>query len=175
MNIKNLIQEIKEDHNTRRIRAIEEFKRHYDCTYSGNTVRKLLELRDFENRAFLSLLSPILHWSDINSLEGLEEFNSFIGNFFDDATFKVESKVPDNIKDLRKRARSAFKNVFKKKTPLNRKCDRVNYAKIYWSNDDCKSPLNEKKLTTLIDEIIQYYKGLRVLREKQETIRSGAK
>lgn len=170
MNTKKLIQEIKENHNSRRITAIEDFKRHYDCPHSGKTVKRLLELREFDNMAFLSLLAPLIHWSDINTLEGLEEFNSFIGNFFDDATFKVESKVPDNIKDLRKRARSLFKNM-----PSSRKCDRVNYARVYWSNDNCKNPLNEKKLMRLIDEIIQYRKGLRVLREKQEEVKGHHK
>ena len=68
-------------------RAMDEFQRHLQAEYSRPVVLKLLELLEVDDLCFYGLLNGVL-CDGLEQIEDVENFNSFIDNFFDDSYVK---------------------------------------------------------------------------------------
>lgn len=89
---------IREDFERRLVSAKESFERNKECPVT----KKLLELNELNSTALYSLFMKTGTVS-FGSLEGVELFNSIVGNFYDDSYFMVIWEVPSSVKSMRER------------------------------------------------------------------------
>lgn len=88
MNLKHL-NHIRTDFEKRFTYAQSEFVRHKTQEYSNPLVEKMMELHELDLTTFSGFFHRIMGWNGINCIEGLEAFNSFVGNFLDDSYCRI--------------------------------------------------------------------------------------
>lgn len=143
--------EIRENFEKRFEYAQEEFYRHCASDYSKPICEKMLFLYEKDKLVFSSFFQKIMGWDSFECIEGLEGFNSFIGNFFDDAYCKIsyDNALIDLKNDINKRTCEALEQEYK---PVNPQEDISTWV-IEWCTDQ-DDYIGKNDLSNIIDRLI---------------------
>lgn len=140
---------VQKDFTVRYVKAKKEFEEMVN-RYPALT-NKMFELWELCSTDFYGAFHTVTCGGELDMLEGVEGFISFVGNFFDDATYKLSYQLSDIVKDMVDRRCEFLKQEPKYPSPEE---DMRGWS-VQYANDDEHS-LTEAELVEFIDKLIVY-------------------